>query len=87
MPFRLIRIIWREAGWDDSTGVTRVEFQHRGTFLDEVGLRDASTLASKLDEVWQLEQHYTPRYDFQGISSDAEMQQIMARIPQFSTAS
>ena len=39
------------------------------------------------DEIWQLEQHYTPRYDFQGISSDAEMQQIMARIPQFTTAS
>jgi 1-deoxyxylulose-5-phosphate synthase len=39
------------------------------------------------DEIWQLEQHCTPRYDFQGISSDAEMQQIMARIPQFTTAS
>jgi 1-deoxyxylulose-5-phosphate synthase len=39
------------------------------------------------DEIWQLEQHYTPRYDFQGISSDAEMRQIMARIPQFTTAS
>jgi len=39
------------------------------------------------DETRTLEQHYTPRYDFQGISSDAEMQQIMARIPQLTTAS
>jgi 1-deoxyxylulose-5-phosphate synthase len=38
------------------------------------------------DEIRSLEQHYTPRYDFQGISSDAEMQQIMARIPGFTVA-
>jgi aryl-alcohol dehydrogenase-like predicted oxidoreductase len=36
------------------------------------------------DEIWALERHYTPRYDFQGISSDAEMQQIISRIPQLS---
>jgi aryl-alcohol dehydrogenase-like predicted oxidoreductase len=36
------------------------------------------------DEVCQLEQHYTPRYDFQGISDDATAQRIMAQIPQFS---
>jgi aryl-alcohol dehydrogenase-like predicted oxidoreductase len=38
------------------------------------------------DEKWLLEQHYTPRYDFQGISSDADAQRIMAQIPQFSAA-
>ncbi|CAN5483817.1 aldo/keto reductase [soil metagenome] len=37
------------------------------------------------DEKWLLEQHYTPRYDFQGISNDADAQRIMAQIPQFST--
>ncbi|MBB5162553.1 aldo/keto reductase [Mycobacterium sp. AZCC_0083] len=39
------------------------------------------------DEIWQLEQHYTPRYDFQGVSSDAAAQQIMAQIPQLTTSS
>ena len=39
------------------------------------------------DEIARLEAPYTPRYDFQGISDDAELQQIMARIPQFTTAS
>jgi aryl-alcohol dehydrogenase-like predicted oxidoreductase len=38
------------------------------------------------DEIWTLEQHYTPRYDFQGISNDAQMQAIMARIPGFAPA-
>jgi aryl-alcohol dehydrogenase-like predicted oxidoreductase len=38
------------------------------------------------DEKWLLEQHYTPRYDFQGISNDADAQRIMAQIPQFSAA-
>jgi hypothetical protein len=33
-----------------------------------------------------LEAPYTPRYDFQGISNDAEMQRIMAQLPQFTTA-
>jgi aryl-alcohol dehydrogenase-like predicted oxidoreductase len=37
------------------------------------------------DEIHQLEHSYTPRYDMQGISDDAEMQQIMARLPQFTT--
>jgi aryl-alcohol dehydrogenase-like predicted oxidoreductase len=39
------------------------------------------------DEIAQLEQHYTPRHDFQGISDDAELQRIMARLPQFTPAS
>jgi aryl-alcohol dehydrogenase-like predicted oxidoreductase len=39
------------------------------------------------DEIWRLEQHYTPRHDFQGVSSDAAAQQIMSQIPQFSTSS
>ena len=37
------------------------------------------------DEIARLEQHYTPRHDFQGISDDAELQRIMARLPQFAT--
>jgi 1-deoxyxylulose-5-phosphate synthase len=38
------------------------------------------------EEIARLERHYPPRHDFQGISDDAEMQRIMARIPQFTTA-
>ncbi len=37
------------------------------------------------DEIRALEASYTPRYDFQGISDDKELQAIMARIPQFTT--
>jgi 1-deoxyxylulose-5-phosphate synthase len=37
-------------------------------------------------EVSELESPYTPRYDFQGISDDAELQAIMARLTQFTTA-
>ncbi len=35
------------------------------------------------DEIALLEQHYTPRYDFQGLSSDADAARIMALIPGF----
>jgi aryl-alcohol dehydrogenase-like predicted oxidoreductase len=38
------------------------------------------------DEITRLERPYTPRHDFQGISDDAEMHRIMARLPQFTTA-
>jgi 1-deoxyxylulose-5-phosphate synthase len=38
-------------------------------------------------EIRALEAPYTPRYDFQGISDDAELQAIMDRLPQFATAS
>jgi len=38
------------------------------------------------DEIAQLERPYTPRYDFQGISSDAELQRIAARIPQMTVS-
>jgi 1-deoxyxylulose-5-phosphate synthase len=38
------------------------------------------------EEILALEQHYTPRADFQGISDDAELARIMARIPQFTPA-
>ena len=44
---------WLRAGWSGESRVTRVEFQHRGTFLDEVKLRDPEQLSSKLDAVWQ----------------------------------
>ena len=37
------------------------------------------------EEIKQLEAPYTPRYDFQGISDDAQLQAIMAQIPQFTT--
>jgi 1-deoxyxylulose-5-phosphate synthase len=39
------------------------------------------------EEISILEAPYTPRHDMQGISDDAELQAIMARIPQFTTAS
>ena len=38
------------------------------------------------DEIRALEAPYTPRYDFQGISDDADLQAVMARLPQFTTA-
>ena len=38
------------------------------------------------EEIRMLEEPYTPRYDFQSISDDAQMQAIMARIPQFAPA-
>jgi aryl-alcohol dehydrogenase-like predicted oxidoreductase len=37
-------------------------------------------------EIRALEAPYTPRYDFQGISDDADLQAIMAHLPQFVTA-
>ena len=39
------------------------------------------------EEILQLEGPYTPRYDFQGISDDAQLQAIRAKIPQMTTAS
>ncbi|MFZ4896532.1 aldo/keto reductase [Plantibacter sp. Mn2098] len=38
------------------------------------------------DEIRTLENPYTPRYDFQGISDDTELQAIMARLPGFTPA-
>jgi aryl-alcohol dehydrogenase-like predicted oxidoreductase len=38
------------------------------------------------EEVGVLEAPYTPRHDFQGISDEAVLQAIMARVPQFTTA-
>jgi 1-deoxyxylulose-5-phosphate synthase len=35
-------------------------------------------------ELQTLEAPYTPRYDFQGISDDAQLQEVIARIPQLS---
>jgi len=37
------------------------------------------------EEISDIEAPYTPRYDFQGICDDAELQAIMARLPQFMT--
>jgi aryl-alcohol dehydrogenase-like predicted oxidoreductase len=39
------------------------------------------------EEIHSLEASYTPRHDFQGISDDADLQAIMARLPQFTTMS
>jgi aryl-alcohol dehydrogenase-like predicted oxidoreductase len=39
------------------------------------------------NELRQLQAHYTPRFDFQGISEDRDMQAIMDGLPQFTTAS
>jgi len=47
--------IWSRNGWNGIDPVTRIEFQHRGEFLDDVSLRDIDTLASRLDEIWQLD--------------------------------
>ena len=38
------------------------------------------------NEIRTLEASYTPRHDFQGVSDDAQLQAIMARIPQFTPA-
>jgi aryl-alcohol dehydrogenase-like predicted oxidoreductase len=38
------------------------------------------------DELGALERPYTPRYDFQGISDEAEMQKIRDRIPGYANA-
>jgi aryl-alcohol dehydrogenase-like predicted oxidoreductase len=39
------------------------------------------------EEILELEAPYTPRADFQGVSDEKEIQAIMARLPQFTTAS
>jgi 1-deoxyxylulose-5-phosphate synthase len=39
------------------------------------------------EEIRALEAPYTPRYDFQGVSDDAELLEIMKRLPQFTTTS
>jgi 1-deoxyxylulose-5-phosphate synthase len=38
------------------------------------------------EEIHALEAPYTPRYDFQGMSDDADLHAVMARLPQFTTA-
>jgi aryl-alcohol dehydrogenase-like predicted oxidoreductase len=38
-------------------------------------------------EIRALEAPYTPRYDFQGISDDTQLQEIMKRLPQFTSTS
>jgi hypothetical protein len=53
---------WQRAGWDGVSPVTRVEFQHRGEYLAEIGLRRPEledkvcaleALSDALDSVWQ----------------------------------
>ncbi len=43
---------WQRNGWDGRAQVTRVEFQIRGTALDEMRLRDPDELPAALDAVW-----------------------------------
>ena len=56
-------------------------------------VRQIDDAAASLDielsdaEIRALEAPYTPRNDFQGISDDADLQAVMARLPQFTTAS
>jgi aryl-alcohol dehydrogenase-like predicted oxidoreductase len=38
------------------------------------------------EELASLERPYSPRYDFQGVSDDAELQRIMRALPNFTTA-
>ncbi len=38
------------------------------------------------DELSRLEEPYTPRSDYQGISDEAEMQKIIANIPGYANA-
>ena len=45
--------IWSKNGWNGVDRVTRVEFQHRGNYLDEIDLRDVDRLIDSLDAVWQ----------------------------------
>ena len=47
--------IWRQAGWNDTQQVTRVEFQHRGEFVDQIGLRDPAALPERLDAIWRYD--------------------------------
>jgi 1-deoxyxylulose-5-phosphate synthase len=55
------------------------------TQIDDAVASLAITLTG--EELLALESPYTPRYDFQGISDDRDLQAIMARLPQFTTAS
>jgi len=45
--------IWRQNGWNGTDSVTRVEYQGRGEFLSETGLRDPNALEQSIDAVWQ----------------------------------
>ena len=39
------------------------------------------------EEIRAIEAPYTPRYDFQGIADDTQLQEIMKRLPQFTSTS
>jgi hypothetical protein len=43
---------WRALGWGGEQ-VTRVEFQHRGGYLDEIRLRDPDDLVDQVDAAWK----------------------------------
>lgn len=48
---------------------------------------DSLAIELTAEEARALQAPYTPRYDFQGVSDDADLQAVMARLPQFDTAS
>jgi len=53
MTVNLLEQLQRRSGWHPGTNVTRLEFQLRGTALDEFGLRDPDQLEGSLDAIWQ----------------------------------
>jgi hypothetical protein len=61
-----------------SSGVSRISQIDEAVATLEIALT--------ADEISSLETPYTPRHDFQGISDDADIQAIMARIPQLTAA-
>lgn len=63
--------LWRANGWRGED-VTRLEFQHRGTFLDEVKLRDPANLEQHLDAVWALDTQTFLRMKVPGTASRLE---------------
>jgi len=54
------------------------------TQIDDAVASLAITLTA--DEIQRLEAPYTPRYDFQGISDDTVLREVIARVPQLTPA-
>ena len=63
--------LWRLNGWHGED-VTRLEFQHRGTFLDEVKLRDPGDLERQLDAIWAYDTQRFLRMKVPGTASRLE---------------
>jgi hypothetical protein len=63
--------LWRANGWRGED-VTRLEFQHRGTFLDEVKLRNPADLERQLDAIWAYDTQCFLRMKVPGTASRRE---------------